>query len=235
MTRAAPRHDRSAPRMALLLVLSVLLHLGGLLLWRASPTLPVTSTPLTVRLSSAAGGAVGEVRTVAATPSAAPHSRSPSAPPAVAPAPADAALPPAEAAAQPAPGITLTTLDAPREENSVRLGMGQSVAPAAPDASREAASAQLHAQLRTRFAEHFVYPPLARHHGWEGEVVLLFRVEADGTLSDIQVAQSSGYTLLDNAAVASLRAIERLEFAPGTALRQTLELRMPVVYHLAQG
>lgn len=94
---------------------------------------------------------------------------------------------------------------------------------------------QIESLIRTRFADHFVYPLMAQRHGWQGEVILSFRIHSDGTITTVQVERSSGHTILDQAALDSLRAIKRIEFTPGTTLRHMLELRMPVIYHLAQG
>lgn len=46
-----------------------------------------------------------------------------------------------------------------------------------------------------------VYPSLSRRLGEQGRVTLRVLVEADGTPSQVQVAQSSGYERLDKAAV----------------------------------
>lgn len=93
---------------------------------------------------------------------------------------------------------------------------------------------QIESLIRTRFAEYFVYPRMAQSHGWQGEVLLSFRVGPDGTISNIQIAHGSGHAILDQAALDSMRNIERIEFAPGMVLHHRLELHMPVIYHLAQ-
>jgi protein TonB len=41
---------------------------------------------------------------------------------------------------------------------------------------------------------------MARQRGWEGTVTLYIELRADGTIGDVQVARSSGYPLLDEAA-----------------------------------
>ena len=45
-----------------------------------------------------------------------------------------------------------------------------------------------------------VYPDVARQNGWEGTVTLRLELLADGTVGEVQVARSSGYTALDTAA-----------------------------------
>lgn len=44
------------------------------------------------------------------------------------------------------------------------------------------------------------YPLLARQRGWEGTVILRLELLADGTVGEVEVAQSSGYPVLDTAA-----------------------------------
>ena len=44
------------------------------------------------------------------------------------------------------------------------------------------------------------YPEVARQNGWEGAVTLRLELRADGTVGEVQVARSSGHTVLDTAA-----------------------------------
>lgn len=44
------------------------------------------------------------------------------------------------------------------------------------------------------------YPEVARQNGWEGTVALRLELRPDGTVGEVQVAQSSGHAALDNAA-----------------------------------
>jgi protein TonB len=69
------------------------------------------------------------------------------------------------------------------------------------------------------------YPRSARERGLEGVVTLKVVVEANGDLGDISIVKSSGYALLDRAAIA---AVEDWEFRPATVqgkpVRSTLDL-----------
>jgi protein TonB len=53
------------------------------------------------------------------------------------------------------------------------------------------------------------YPSTARRRGWEGEVLLLVDVTAQGEVCNVTVSRSSGYRILDRAA---LNAIYRWKF-----------------------
>jgi TonB family protein len=49
------------------------------------------------------------------------------------------------------------------------------------------------------------YPLLARQQGWEGSVILRLELVADGTIGAVQIAKSSGHSLLDTAAETAAR------------------------------
>jgi len=71
------------------------------------------------------------------------------------------------------------------------------------------------------------YPYRARQKGWEGKVVVAFRLTRDGQAQDVRVVTSSGYALLDDSALAAVQ--RAAPFSP--PLRDT-ELILPVVYAL---
>lgn len=75
------------------------------------------------------------------------------------------------------------------------------------------------------------YPWIARVNGWEGTVMLRVTVGEDGTPSEVSVARSSGYPVLDAAAQI---AIVQWKFLPATergqAVRSSVEL--PVRFRL---
>src|SRR5438132_6955404 len=50
------------------------------------------------------------------------------------------------------------------------------------------------------------YPPIARSRGWQGVVLVRVTVEADGTVAEAALERSSGWPVLDEAAVAAARA-----------------------------
>jgi protein TonB len=49
------------------------------------------------------------------------------------------------------------------------------------------------------------YPPLAREKGYEGTVYLRALIERDGRVGNLAIDRSSGYEILDRAAVDSVR------------------------------
>ena len=76
-----------------------------------------------------------------------------------------------------------------------------------------------------------VYPELARRRGQQGVVELLAHVDEQGRITDLRVQRSSGFSLLDEAALKGVRA---WTFIPatrnGTAVKGTA--LVPVAFEL---
>ena len=126
----------------------------------------------------------------------------------------------------PADPLLKNTLD---EEAAVR-----DVQPARPSAPPQAASRvpsrptpQKDVQAAQRkLSKHVFYPPEAVARGLEGDVRLIVKLAADGRIDDVQLAASSGHTLLDNAAIRAAYAMGSLAGASGR------ELIVPVIFRL---
>lgn len=93
-------------------------------------------------------------------------------------------------------------------------------------------SAHIRGKLQTDLARYFSYPAIARQRGWQGHVQIGFRVEADGKLSNIYIARSSGYRLLDTSALKSLRQVEPLVEAATLLKGKSVDMELPVIYRL---
>ena len=50
-----------------------------------------------------------------------------------------------------------------------------------------------------------IYPALAIQRGWQGTVLLRFSINEVGSVTKVEVARSSGYPILDAAAVNAVR------------------------------
>lgn len=85
--------------------------------------------------------------------------------------------------------------------------------------------------LKRRIMSLQAYPRLARMQGWEGIVVLRATIKNDGSLLDAVVTQSSGYTALDEDALALIRRAcpIRLQHDLG---QSHIEVFVPVHYRL---
>jgi len=94
---------------------------------------------------------------------------------------------------------------------------------------------ETHRHLRNSVMElvsrEFTYPAIARRKGWQGIVKLELHIEADGSITDLQLAETSGYSILDRA------AMQCLQFAslPGAARwlqGKPFDIVVPVEYRL---
>lgn len=63
------------------------------------------------------------------------------------------------------------------------------------------------------------YPLLARRRKWEGTAKFLVELDREGSLTLLELSESSGHALLDEA---GLRALEATKFLPGTPGRGTV-------------
>ncbi len=95
---------------------------------------------------------------------------------------------------------------------------------------------QLHSSIQQHLAEalreRFRYPMIARQRGWQGVVRLRFVVRPDGEIADIQLAESSGFRLLDKDAVRTASRLKRLPKHLGWKSDDSLMLELPVRYQL---
>jgi protein TonB len=110
-------------------------------------------------------------------------------------------------------------------------GPPAAVAASNPEQSRQEADRHLRNSILELVASNLKYPPLARRKGWQGIVVLELRIEADGRISRLHVNATSGYPVLDRAAV------EALQLASVTQAGQWLDgeavdIVVPVEYRL---
>lgn len=88
--------------------------------------------------------------------------------------------------------------------------------------------------LIEEFNQYFSYPKFAKRRNWQGKVLLSLRITSTGKIKNIKIDDSSGYNILDQAAINSMRKIGKL---PQTAswLENDIELEIPVVYQLIKG
>jgi protein TonB len=84
-----------------------------------------------------------------------------------------------------------------------------------PNAEDEVAAAEGSEERPARIASGFppAYPGVALRMGWEGAVLCELEIDAAGRVLSVSVLESSGYEVLDQAAV---EALEKWRFEPGT-------------------
>ena len=76
------------------------------------------------------------------------------------------------------------------------------------------------------------YPRLARERGWQGRVVLEVTVANDGTVDRAEVDQTSGYRVLDQAALSAIRRW-RFTVADARSPSQSVVVRLPIIFKLS--
>ncbi len=117
-------------------------------------------------------------------------------------------------------------------------------APAGPAEATTASSApsgeaerlnHLQTLLRGALDRQFVYPPLARRHGWQGKVELTAEFGADGRLQNMRVLRSSGYSILDQDALATLARIGEFPQVRDWLSGRGYQVALPIVYRLVEG
>jgi protein TonB len=86
--------------------------------------------------------------------------------------------------------------------------------------------------IRAMLERNKEYPLWARKNNWEGTVRLHFVVSRDGTIEDINVIGSSGFSILDKAAERTVRRIGKFPSIPKELTMGRLSLDVPLVFKL---
>lgn len=101
------------------------------------------------------------------------------------------------------------------------------------EAETHKALAQVKSDLIKKLNHNFVYPKLAQRKNWQGKVILTLHVSPSGKIENIYLATSSGYNVLDNAAIASLYKVGKLHNI-STWFSNGINLNLPVIYKLTE-
>jgi TonB family protein len=125
--------------------------------------------------------------------------------------------------------------EGPGEEKGMHDITQHTATPQAQQLDASALTTRLVGRLRNALGPYFTYPLLARRNGWEGQVQVGLRVEADGRLSHVHIAHSSGYSTLDSAALTTLNRIDTLPDAAGWLDGRHFDMVLPIEYRLIDG
>lgn len=221
-------------RLATALAISLALHgLGLLLLPGYSPTPADDKPQLTATLFAppAAPAAAEAHAPPAAAPVALPNQAPPPAPvertygqnhaPAPSPAaPADAAAPAAASAPAPAEGEATPAPEAAAPPQPPHPGVDV------------AGLRQYHAALGRVAGRFRRYPPQARAAGWEGRVIMRLAISEAGTPSGLVLATSSGFTILDQAALEMMNLAANHTAVPDSLRGRAFTIDLAVDYNL---
>lgn len=86
------------------------------------------------------------------------------------------------------------------------------------------------ALVQQRIGTHLFYPWEAKFNGWEGTVVVRFTLLRDGQLKEIDIVKSSGYALLDKAAVSAVKNASPYPSLEYYHKAEELEIILPINY-----
>jgi protein TonB len=162
------------------------------------------------------------------------------APPPPEPPPVPATTPPPVSEPAPVAQPTPIPIEHPVHHEPAKPAHPNSVAKAAspPQATRNtgvasAATGGVSSAVRPRSNPKPPYPPEARRLGQQGRVLLEVQVSPDGRATSVSVKRSSGFPILDNAAV---QGVERWTFEPARVggLPTASRADVPVNFALAQ-
>lgn len=87
-------------------------------------------------------------------------------------------------------------------------------------------------QVRQRIANAKYYPRMARRRGMEGQPVIAFTLNKNGRLMKVDLAQTSGYQLLDQAALEAVHQGAPYPEIPAELKRDTFKFKLPISFAL---
>lgn len=86
------------------------------------------------------------------------------------------------------------------------------------------------AYIRQVIDQRKIYPKNAKKLGQSGTAEVSFTVMSDGTIASVSLSSSSGFTLLDNAAVQILTQLAKVKPIPNELVKSSLEITIPIEY-----
>lgn len=84
--------------------------------------------------------------------------------------------------------------------------------------------------IQQKITSYSIYPPEAKAKSWEGIVRVKFTLAQDGRIKEIDIAESSGYPLLDAAAILAIKDASPYPFPEDYPIEGELEIILPVIY-----
>ena len=109
-----------------------------------------------------------------------------------------------------------------------------SLASGSPDDIRQDADHHLRMSILELVTAQLKYPTIARRRGWQGIVILELHIESDGHSSRLHVTETSGYPVLDQAAISSLQ-LASVPHAGQWLNGSAIDIMVPVEYRLTGG
>jgi periplasmic protein TonB len=131
------------------------------------------------------------------------------------------------AGGEPAKGVPRNTADAADAVSGAAAGSAAAGKVATPEQAKAAYLKEHFVYIRDRITGSISYPLMARKMGWFGQVKIAFIVCEDGSVSELRVLESSGFSLLDRNTIDTVKRVVPFPRPPVSA-----EIRMAIAYRL---
>jgi len=216
------------------ITLSVAVHAALLLSWKP-PALEIGNSGQVLQLAMTAVGdgsntaTNGQTAAVPAEPERSELSQRKH-PPSVPDTP-QAGNPPADDRVAQEPAVHRPNPQPPRASTT---GGRDTPAAGSPDNTRQEADHHLRKGLFELVASRLKYPAIARRKGWQGTVKLELHIESDGQITRLRINETSGYPVLDQAAINSLQ-LASVPHAGHWLNGHAIDIVIPVEYRLLDG
>lgn len=87
-------------------------------------------------------------------------------------------------------------------------------------------------KIREKLAVAMYYPPRARRRGYEGKSIVQFTIQKNGFLSDAFIHQPSNYSILDKAALQTVRNANPFPPIPADLNQDSINFKLPISFTL---
>lgn len=91
---------------------------------------------------------------------------------------------------------------------------------------------QFNQVIETELEKYFYYPVLAQRRNWQGQVLVEFTVFSSGIIDQIKIRKSSGYSVLDDAALDAVKMIKQADKISLALNGHEINQVLPVNYKL---
>jgi TonB family protein len=127
--------------------------------------------------------------------------------------------------------VSASTLPPTVTQETTALSAQAALSSSSATPSREETDRHLRACVMELITRQLTYPAIARRKGWQGVVKLELHIESDGLISALHIDETSGYAVLDRAAMESLQLAsipDAVRWLDGAAV----DIVVPVEYRL---
>lgn len=127
--------------------------------------------------------------------------------------------------------LSETSSSVPTEASSLDQSKSSKIGQNSDDSFKSLGLIPITQGPRQKYAPHPQYPRLARKNGWEGTIVLYIEVLKNGTIGRIELDRSTGYQILDEAAI---KTVKHWRYVPALAGDNpvTCWLKTPIRFQL---